>query len=168
IANDVPFDFPAAYMEQMNIQVEKAFGQNVITVGEVTGLSRRLQRSLGQNVLSNYTQIIGGFNAPPLAAAFPWLANTTVTENANTATGAYDALQATFVRRFSKGLTVQFNYTWSHNLTNFVSAGGNASQCTPTIGSTEGNRTLSTDNPCFYDNPANPSQPFVQTWYNKG
>jgi hypothetical protein len=116
------------------------------------------------NVLSNYTQIIGGFNAPPLAAA----ANTTVTENANTATGAYNALQATFVRRFSKGLTVQFNYTWSHNLTNFVSAGGNSSQCTPTIGSTESNKTLSTDNPCFYDNPANPSQPFVQTWYNKG
>jgi Carboxypeptidase regulatory-like domain len=168
IGNDVPFNFPAAYMEQMNLQVEKAFGQNVIAVGEVTELSRRLQRGLGLNVLSNYHQILGGFAAPPLAAAFPWLANTTITENANTATGAYNALQATFVRRFSKGLTAQFNYTWSHNLTNFVSAGGNSSQCTPTIGSTLASPTLTTDDPCLYDNSASPSNPFVQSWYNKG
>ena len=168
IGNDVPFDFPAAYMEQMNLQVEKAFGQNVITVGEVTGLSRRLQKGLAQNVLSNYTQIKNGASAPPLAAAFPWLANTSVTENANTATGAYNALQATFVRRFSKGLTAQFNYTWSHNLTNFVSAGGAVAQCTPTMGSTPSNHALTTNNPCYYDNPASPSNPFVQSWYNKG
>ncbi len=145
----------AEYLEQANLQIQKAFGENVITIGAVTELGRRVPKALGLNVISNPTQVVGGSNVPPLAAQFPWLAKTTVTQSSNTANSAYNAMQATFVRRFSKGLTVQFNYTWDHART---FTGG---ACTPTA-------TPTTINPCFYDNVKNPASPIVVPWFNKG
>jgi hypothetical protein len=58
-----------------------------------------------------------GFGTLP---GFAYLKTVTVGESANLGTSAYEGLQATFVRRFSKGLTVNVNYTWSHTMDNFL------------------------------------------------
>ena len=153
IGNAVPFNFPSEYQEQFNLQVEKAFGENVISIGEVTGLGRHTPKGLNYQALSNP----GQKGVLPLTAQFPWLLKTaTITESGAWGTDSYNALQVTFVRRFSKGLTTQVNYTWAHALTY---TGGS---CTPT-------QTLNGGfNPCFYDNPASPASPVPVYYWNKG
>jgi len=145
--NSIPFHFPAAYLEQFNLQVQKEIGSgNVLTVGYVGELGRHIERGLAINADSNPSQ-----TSLPLAAQFPWLAQTPVVENSDIASSAYNALQATFVRRFNNGLTVNVGYSWAHALSNTGGA------CTPTVG-----------NSCLYDNPASPGNPHTVTWFNKG
>jgi hypothetical protein len=161
LTNIQAFGIGSEYLEQMNLQVQKAFGSNVITIGGVEEMGRHAPKGLSLNGISNPSQVVGGSNNPPLANAFPWLAKTTVTQNQTTSSDAYSSLQATFIRRFSKGLTTQVNYTWAHAR---AFSGG---ACTPTISPAFGN-TPSVLNPCFYDNPASPGNPFQVNWYNKG
>jgi hypothetical protein len=161
LTNIQNFGLSSEYLEQMNVQIQKAFGANVITIGGVVEMGRHASKGLSLNGLSNPTQVVNGSNNPPLANAFPWLAKTTVTQNQTTASDAYSGLQTTFVRRFSKGLTTQVNYTWAH------ARQFNGGNCTPTISPAFGT-TPAVLNPCFYDNIKNPASPFVVNWYNKG
>jgi hypothetical protein len=145
--NSIPSHFPAAYLEQFNLQVQKEIGSgNVVTLGYVGELGHHLAKGFAVNVDTNPTQ-----TQVPLAQQFPWLARTPVVLNSDISNSAYNALQATFVRRFNKGLTVNVGYAWAHALSN------NGGACTPTTG-----------NPCYFDNPSNPSNYFVVPWFNKG
>jgi len=148
------------YVEQFNLQLEKEFSGNVVTIGYVGTLGRHLGGSYTPNVISNYTQ-----TQLPLAAQFPWLATTSITEaGVPWGTTSYNGLQTTFVRRFKAGLTVNVNYTWAHAMQKSVGS------CTPTVsfsllglGSGPAYK-----NPCFYDNPSNPSSPIAITqWANQ-
>jgi hypothetical protein len=143
-------------LEGFNLQVQKEFGGNVVTLGYVGQLGRHAFVGYSPNHISNNLQN----SVDPLATSFPWLAKTSITEvNAPWGTTSYNSLQATFVRRFNKGLTVSANYTWSHALLNSNAV------CTPTISFSMlgiGNGPQYT-NPCFYDNPASIGSPFTVT-----
>ena len=147
-----PFDQPNQYLEQANLNVQKAFGSNVLTVGGVTELGRHAPKMLNLQALSNP----GQNGVLPLSTQFPWLAKTaSISEYGVYGATAYEALQSTFVRRFNEGLTVSVNYTWAHGMS---FTGGS---CQPT-------QPLAGINPCYYDNPQSPSNPIVVPYFNKG
>ena len=84
-------------------------------------------------------QRIPDINAPPLNLAanpnslrpyYSQLPNVTSIANfQSTGAQSYSALEAILERRMAKGLAFNVNYTWSHNLDNSPSFGGN---CTNT------------------------------------
>jgi Carboxypeptidase regulatory-like domain len=147
------------YLQAFNLQIQKEFAGNVLTVGYVGELGRHLGATYNPNGLSNYTQ-----TQTPLAAQFPWLASTSAAISEGAApwgTSSYNGLQTTLVRRFKSGLTAQINYTWSHALDEDVIA----PICQPTISDSFlgfGNGPAYT-NPCFYDNVKNPGSPLSVT-----
>jgi hypothetical protein len=130
----VPTNLKEAYLEQFNLQLQKQFGANVVTVGYVGELGRRMGAFLpgpfNENQAANPTQnssttlpmVVGGLTNDGFGTlpGFPYLASVNVGESPNQGTSAYEGLQATLVRRFSKGLTVNINYTWSHTMDNFL------------------------------------------------
>jgi hypothetical protein len=132
----VPPNLKEAYLEQFNMQLQKQFGANVVTVGYVGELGRHLadflNGAVNQNVAANPYQANLGNAGLPMSiggatndgfgtlAGYPYLATANVGETANTGTSSYNGLQASFIRRFNKGLTVNINYTWSHTLNNFL------------------------------------------------
>jgi len=147
-----PFDNPNEYLEQANLNVQKAFGSNVLTVGEVTELGRHAPKMLNLQALSNP----GQNGVLPLSFQFPWLAKTaSISEYGIYGANAYEALQTSFVRRFNKGLTASINYTWARGMS--FTGGG----CQPT-------QTQTAINPCYYDNPQSPANPIVVQYFNKG
>jgi hypothetical protein len=162
-----PFNALNEYLEQANLNVEKAFGSNVLTVGVVSELGRHATVSnFNIQALSNPFQK----GVLPLTNEFPWLGKTSsILEYAPWGSNSYNALQATFVRRFNKGLTTSINYTWAQDLS-FTSV-----PCTPTQTAAAVNQTPSGPvnvaaaiNPCYFDNPASPSNPIVINYWNKG
>lgn len=151
----------AGYLEGFNLQVQKELGANVVTLGYVGQLGRHAFLGYSPNHISNINQN----SVPPLAAQFPWLAKYSISEtNVPWGTSSYNSMQATFVRRFSRGLTVNANYTWSHSLLNSLAV------CTPTVSFSElglgnGPRYV---NPCFFDNVANPANPIQESAMESG
>lgn len=87
------------YTMQWNVAVQQALGANqVVSVSYVGAAGRRLlqQRQLGLSAINpNFT---------------------TVLLTTNRATSDYNALQAQFQRRLSRGLQALVSYTWSHAL----------------------------------------------------
>jgi hypothetical protein len=72
---------------------------------------------------------------------FPYFnsTGTGAAEEANIGTSFYSALQTTFVRRFNRGLTVNFSYVWSHMLDNV----DGSRACVRSM--------FATPEPCWYD-----------------
>ncbi|HTZ75841.1 MAG TPA: carboxypeptidase-like regulatory domain-containing protein [Candidatus Aquilonibacter sp.] len=162
-----PFNALNEYLEQANLNVEKAFGANVLTVGVVSELGRHATVSnFNLQALSNPFEK----GVLPLTNEFPWLGKTSsILEYAPWGSTSYNALQATFVRRFSQGLTTSINYTWAQDLS-FT-----GTPCTPTQTAAAVNQTPNGPvdvpaaiNPCYFDNPASPSNPIIINYWNKG
>jgi len=119
-----------------------------------------LNSATNQNLPANPTENIGGPTGTlPLVVGgdsyafgqlqgYPLLNTTSVSEEANIGTSFYNALQASLVRRFSHGLTVNFNYVWSKMLDN---VDGNRA-CVLSI--------FATPEPCWFD-AANGAGPVV-------
>jgi hypothetical protein len=149
----VPPNLQEAYLEQFNLQLQKEFGANVVTVGYVGELGRHLSDFLNgginQNVAANPTEnssttlpmVVGGATNDGFGtlAGYSYLSSVNLQETPNTGTSSYNGLQATFVRRFSKGLTVNVNYTWSHTLSNILGT----MACTESM--------FATPEPCWVD-----------------
>jgi hypothetical protein len=129
----VPINLQENYLEQFNLELQKQFGANVLNVGYVGQRGVHvapLNSGTNQNLPANPTENIGGpAGTLPLVVGgnsyafgplqgYPLLATTTVQEEANIGTSFYNALQVSLVRRFSHGLTVNFNYVWSHMMDN--------------------------------------------------
>ena len=112
--------YPQAYIMQYNLTVQKQFGSNVVSAGYVGQVGRHLQYAPNVNIPTS-TPVLGKYNPLVYSGVLP---NVT-TINYYTATGAseYNAAQFSFERRYSKGLTVNVNYTFARNLTN-ISDGG--------------------------------------------
>ncbi len=159
-------NYREAYIEQFNLQIQKQLGANVITVGYVGELGRHTPPENGteinQNLAANPTQnatlpmTVGGSTTGfGFLQGYPYLAKVTLNDVGNLGTTAYNGLQTSFVRRFSHGLTVNFNYTWSHSMDN-------------TEGSTACVSSMfATPQPCFVDtsngiSSANPK--YVYGW----
>lgn len=116
-----PPDFRSAYIKQFNLFLQKGFRGNVFTIGGVGEVGRRL---LYQTDLDRPAPPGAGNPKPALlyASQLPLVGNITVGYNG--AISNYYALQAAFTRRYSRGLTLNANYTWAHGLTNTVNGSG--------------------------------------------
>jgi hypothetical protein len=129
-----PFINKENMLEQFNLELQKQFGANVFTLGYVGQIGRHispLNSSTSQNVAANPTQSAPGNATLPLVTGgqsaygygtlpgYPWMANNVqVTMEGALGTSVYNAMQATLVRRFNNGLTINLGYTWSHMLDN--------------------------------------------------
>ncbi len=132
----VPPNLKEAYLEQFNLQLQKQFGNSVVTIGYVGELGRHLadflNGAINQNVAANPTEStsttlpmsVGGATNDGFGTlqGYSYLSSANVGETPNGGTSSYNALQSTFVRRFGHGLTANINYTWSHTLSNFLSS----------------------------------------------
>lgn len=121
----LPVRYQEAYLEQFNLQLQKQFGANVVTIGYVGELGRHAEvRNLPQNQPTNPSLAstppltLGGTTPLGVLPGFPWTKSLNLTESNNWGTSAYEGLQTAFVRRFSNGLTVNVNYVWSHMMSN--------------------------------------------------
>jgi len=121
----LPVRYQEAYLEQFNLQLQKQFGANVVTIGYVGELGRHAEvRNLPQNQVTNPTLAttppltVGGTTPLGVLPGFAWTKSLNLTESNNWGTSAYEGLQTSFVRRFSNGLTVNLNYVWSHMMSN--------------------------------------------------
>jgi hypothetical protein len=130
VIGSVPINLQENYLEQFNLEVQKQIGANVISVGYVGQRGVHvapLNSATNQNLPANPTEnaangatlpmVLGGssYAFGPLAG-YPYFnsTGTGASEEANIGTSFYNALQTSLVRRFSHGLTLNFNYVWSH------------------------------------------------------
>jgi hypothetical protein len=149
----LPVNLKENYLEQYNLELQKQFGANVITLGYVGQIGRHvapLNSNTNQNLPANpsenapgkFPMVVGGTTDDlGTLPGFPWFNSTSTgaAEEANIGTSFYSALQAEFVRRFSKGLTVNFSYVWAHMTDNV----DGSRACVLSM--------FATPEPCFYD-----------------
>ncbi len=114
LPDNVATNFRSSYVIQYNTLIEQQFGKNVVTIGYVGQLGRHLPATLNDiNVPDPHTAVIGTqLTVRPTATILPGLGG--VGEYYSIGTSSYNALQVSFQRRLSAGLTVTSNYTWSH------------------------------------------------------
>jgi hypothetical protein len=121
-------NFKSALIQQFNVQVEQQIGANVFILGYVGNIGQHLPESInninqalpynGFAPLGSPTNPVGG--ARPLtvdgnlpnAGGISYLATEGVSN--------YNALQASFQRRFTKGLAFDANYTWAKALSDIT------------------------------------------------
>jgi hypothetical protein len=125
-----------SYVRQYNLFFERQIGASSFQIGGVGSQGRRLY------YLRNWD-----LPAPPgpgnpmpafvYATQLPLVNN--IQYNDNSGYSNYYGLQMSFIRRMTRGLTVNTNYTWGHGLTNSIQA---ASTSTNTF-------ALLTDNPNY-------------------
>jgi hypothetical protein len=153
VIGSVPVNLQENYLEQWNLVLQKQFGANVVNLGYVgqrgvhvaplnSATNQNLPANPTENTPTTLPMVVGGnsYAFGPLAG-YPYFnaTSTGASEEANIGTSQYHALQASLVRRFSHGLTVNFNYVWSHMTDN---VDGNRS-CVLSI--------FATPQPCWYD-----------------
>lgn len=121
LPDNVALNFRTSYVEQFNLLLEKQFGQNVITIGYVGSVGRHLPVVLNDvNVPDPLTAPNslrgpdGRFDVRPTANILPGLGG--VGEYESAGSSSYHSLQVSFQRRYSNGLTVSANYTYSHSI----------------------------------------------------
>jgi Carboxypeptidase regulatory-like domain len=149
----VPVNLQEEYLEQFNLEVEKQFGANVLNIAYVgqrgvhvaplnSSTNQNLPANPSENSATQLPMAVGGasyaFGQLPGFAYFN-STSTGASEEANIGTSFYNALQASLVRRFSHGLTINVNYVWSH-ITDNVDG---SRACVLSI--------FATPEPCWYD-----------------
>jgi hypothetical protein len=119
--NAIARNFKSGMVEQFNFLVERQIGQNVLTLGYVGALGRHVPETLNDINVPNPANYAPG-NGPgqlgsqprPTSTTLPGLG--TVAYYQDEGASSYNALQATFQRRYANGLSFQGNYTWAHAL----------------------------------------------------
>ena len=106
-------NFHISYIEQTNLTLQKQIGANVFTASYVGEFGRHL------------AEIYNDLDAPapvtgirPYAATWPLIGQ--IGETETDGTSSYNALQVAFQRRLTKGLSIDANYTWAHNIDDVV------------------------------------------------
>lgn len=113
-ASDDP-NLRSALIQQFNLQLERAFGPNVLTVGYVGNIGQHIIE-LTQDV--NIPTPNPGTLTRPLYSLLP---NVGYVEDVKSeGMSNYNGLQASFQRRFSRGLSFDGNYTWAHALSDVL------------------------------------------------
>jgi len=121
----VELEMQASYNLQFNLTLEKQFGSNVVSVGYVGTKGYDLPMVIPDinRALPSGTSIP---NPRPFASVAPRL--TTIGHFVSQGSASYNALQLTFNRRFTKGLSLTSGYTWAHGIddttANGTSTGG--------------------------------------------
>ena len=112
-----PSDFKIGYFHQMNLVVQKDFAGNVFSLGYVGSLGRRLlfQDNMNNPVPAATAQPLNTpIPATIYAAQLPNVA--VINRDSNQGTNNYNSLQAIYSRHYSKGMTINMNYTWAHGM----------------------------------------------------
>jgi hypothetical protein len=111
-------NFKPSYLYQFNLQVQKQLGNNIMTAGFVGNLGRRMPSF--QNINTPTNGIDGttpaGFSDgdfPMWSAAHYWMGDVPVGESISEGNSTWEAGEATYERRMTKGLTASVNYTWA-------------------------------------------------------
>jgi hypothetical protein len=105
-------DRAAGYSQQMNFSLQKRFGANLLEVGYLGNLSRRLPQNLQYNEVR--PELRGPGNAQ-IRRPFPQFGNVNGSGESG-ASSNYHAALIQFKRHFASGLSVQTNYTYSRHL----------------------------------------------------
>ena len=108
--------YPSAKIMQWNLTIQKQIGANVVSMAYVGELGRHLQYSWNAN-----QPVPSGSSFAPNFIRIATLPNVQAI-NLYDIGGAseYNAAQFVFERRYSKGLTVNANYTFARNLTSLT------------------------------------------------
>jgi hypothetical protein len=113
--NSFPFDFPLAYVEQWNVNVERQLpGGLVAQVGYTGSEAHKLA------IVTNQNQAFPGTGT--LNSRRPYQGVGDIQFYAPLANSTYDALIAKLEHRFARGLSLLASYTYGHSID-----GGNAS-----------------------------------------
>ena len=101
--------------------VSDSTGKNPILTSAATAVNvqKALAAMPGINIPTSYQNAAALNTSATIAqalVAFPQYATTADTWGVNTANFSYHSLQVTFQQRLSHGLTLNANYTWSHNI----------------------------------------------------
>jgi hypothetical protein len=120
-------NFKSALIQQFNVQVEKQFGANVVTVGYVGNIGQHLPESINNiNQPAPFNPITNpAGSARPLNSQLPNLSGVSFIQSEGISN--HNGLQTSFQRRFTKGLAFDANYTWGKGLsdiTGFSQQGG--------------------------------------------
>jgi hypothetical protein len=109
-------NFKNALIQQFNLQIEQQVGANVFIIGYVGNVGQHLPESINNinqplpfNPITNPSA-----SARPLSGPLPNLGG--VSYLATGGISNYNGLQTSFQRRFTKGLALDANYTWSKAL----------------------------------------------------
>ena len=112
--------FRSALIQQFNLQVERQFGANVLTVGYVGNIGQHLPETI--NNINQASPFVPGSSPTAgnlkLATQLPnlggvgWLQSEGVSN--------YNSLQTSFQRRFVKGLSFDANYTYAKALSDIT------------------------------------------------
>ncbi len=112
-----PLSQPDSYFEQFNLIFQKQLRATVFTLGYVGQLGRHISNQIPNLDLPSPTGPVVAGTAPPAlvySASLPKV--NTIDYFANSGASSYNSLQVSVERRITKGLTANFNYTYSHNL----------------------------------------------------
>ena len=113
-------DLKSGSVDQYNLIVEKQFGQNVVTVGLVGDAGHHLPLTLNNVNVPNPTlsPAPGGLGLlatfTSITKPFPNVGS--IQDYVSEGSSSYNALQVTYEHRYTKGLSVGANYTWSHSI----------------------------------------------------
>jgi hypothetical protein len=112
----VQTDLKSGSVDQFNLMFEKQFGQNVLTVGYVGDVGHHLPMTLNNVNVPNPTGLTPAqiLTFTQLNKPFPTVGG--VADYISQGSSTYHALQVSFQRRYSKGITIGSNYTWSHSI----------------------------------------------------
>ncbi len=127
IPDAVALNFKNTELQQFNLNIQKDFSGNVLTVGYVGMLGRHIGVTIGDlnsprpGPTAAACLALSGSAAQtaclsplrPYAAQLPTLTGP-IGEYFTSGTSDYHALQASFERRLQHGLTFNVNYTWAH------------------------------------------------------
>jgi Carboxypeptidase regulatory-like domain len=109
-------NFKSALIQQFNLQIEQQVGANVFIIGYVGNIGQHLPESINNiNQPLPYNPITDpAGSARPLNGPLPNLGG--VSYLATGGISNYNGLQTSFQRRFTRGLLIDANYTWSKAL----------------------------------------------------
>jgi len=107
-------NFRSSYLHQFNLDLQKQFGANVFSVAYVGELGRHIAQLLPNIDLPQASPLANPASRAPFAAVAPNVSLIGFLQSQGTS--SYNALQLSFQRRFTKGLTVNSNYTWAHGI----------------------------------------------------
>jgi hypothetical protein len=112
--NAVQLDLKSGSVDQFNLMVEKQFGQNVLTIGYVGDIGHHLPMTINNVNVPNPTGLTPAQIQALTTKPFPNVGG--VGDYISEGSSTYHALQVSFQRRYSKGITIGSNYTWSHSI----------------------------------------------------
>lgn len=104
-----------SYLYQYNLTVQKDWSGNVVTLSYVGSLGRHLAQYTPDLNAPGATSV-NPTRVRPYGTLHPALKGIGFTTTGGNS--SYNSLQASFSRRFSKGLGINANYSWAHNLDN--------------------------------------------------